>query len=71
MKADRFNHLILVLVAFLVGSLACDMPVEFISQGENLSATETLQALATREACALYNQLSQDKLVVAALHITC
>ena len=30
-----------------------------------------LQALATREACALYNQLSQDKLVVAALHITC
>lgn len=30
-----------------------------------------MQALAMREACALYNQLSQDKQVVAALHITC
>ena len=46
-------HVATMLIALLVASLACDLPVEFAAQGENLGATETMQALATRVAGTL------------------
>jgi len=50
MKRVRYMYPVVVLAALLITSLACDLPVEFSAQGENLGATQTLQALATQVA---------------------
>ena len=53
MRNLNFIHVAATLIALLVASLACDLPVEFAAQGENLGSTETMQALATRVAGTL------------------
>ena len=41
MKRVRYMYPVVVLAALLITSLACDLPVEFSTQGENLGATQT------------------------------
>jgi hypothetical protein len=53
MKICRIIHLVIVLLALLAASLACDLPSGTVTQDENSSATETMRALATRVAGTL------------------
>ncbi len=53
MKRMSALHWMAPLAALLIASLACDLPIGTATQNEDLNATETMQALATRVAGTL------------------
>jgi hypothetical protein len=60
MKKSGFHYLLSIL-AMVFALLACDLPFSVATQAENLSATETMQVLATQVAGTLQPQSDSEE----------